>query len=173
MAYPSILIRKDVFVEYTEKHGSMFRQLPDFYKWIRIVQKYEIVVLEEKLTRMRVVNEKFRKNVSSVTSENLVRHLNEESYIWYKIMSDMEDGYFVEAFRGQMVDTEATDKTEILCEKLFVLLQARADYCKLAAFFFYYDHCDEIKELLEERYSFTRKDMFQLLVTVGPAKYIL
>ncbi len=171
-AYSSILIRKDIFMEYTEPNGSRFRQLPDFYKWIRIVQDYDIVVLEEPLIKVRVVNNKTRKNVSAASRDNLLRHFNEESWIWYKVISDMNPEYFKKAFYNQLVDKNVSNESAILCEKLFILLQTKVEYCKLAAVFFYYDYCHEMKDVLEERYGFTRRDMFDLIAKIGPCSYI-
>ena len=171
-AHSSVLMRREVYCRFREKNLDKFRQLPDYYMWIRLVQEYEVIVLEEKLTQMRVVNEIARKNVSAASKDNLIRHFNEESYIWYKVISNMEDAYFKKAFQEQLIDVNVQNPIEIMCEKFFILLQAKVEYCKIAAFFFFYDHYDEMKETLAEHYGFTNKDMYQLVANVGPGRFI-
>lgn len=171
-AYSSILIKKDVFCKYMRRNIGMFRQVPDFYMWVQLVLEHEVVVLEEKLTKMRVVNQKNRVNVSASSRENLLRHFNEESYIWYKIFSEMDGEFFKKAFSDQLINPAAHGDIEIMCEKFFILLRAKVEYCKIAAFYYYYDHHDEMKDMLNSVYEFTRKDMYSLLVNAGPATYI-
>lgn len=172
MAHASMLIRRETYFKYRESHINMFRQLPDFYMWIRMVQNHEVIMLEEKLTRIRVVNTKERVNVSAATRDNLLRHFNEESYIWYTEISIMEPNYFKQAFKEQLLDKNSSTTEEILCEKLFILLNAKVEYCKIAAFFFFYDHFAEMKEVLETKYGFVDKDMHELVSKIGPGKYI-
>lgn len=172
MAHASAVIRKDVYFKCWSPYINKFRQLPDFYEWVQMVRDYEIIMLEEKLTRIRVVNNKNRQNVSAANRDNLIRHYTEESYIWYKEIENMSAEYFRKAFGGQMLDKQAETKDEILCEKMFLLLGTRLEYCRLAAFFFFYDHFAEMKETLSEHYNFTSTDMNRIIAQNGPAKYI-
>lgn len=172
MAHASLLMKREVYYKYREKHINMFRQIPDFYMWIRIVQEHEIIMLEEKLTRIRVVNLSTRKNVSSISRDNLIRHFNEEAYVWYKEIGNMDDDYFIKAFHEQLIDENAHNKVDIMCEKFFLLLQAKVEYCKMAAFFYFYDNYAEMKDVLETKYQFTNKDFHRLMVVNGPGMLI-
>lgn len=172
MAHASVVIRKDVYFKCWSPYINKFRQLPDFYEWIQMIRDYEIIMLEEKLTRIRVVNNQQRKNVSAATRDNLIRHYTEESYIWYKEFSMMKDEYFRKAFGAEMLNKQAATREEILCEKLFLLLRARVEYCKLAAFFFFYEYFDEMKETLSEQYGFTAADMNKIIASNGPGRYM-
>ena len=173
MAHPSLLMKAEVYYSYRNCFSGMFRQIPDFYLWIQIVQEYEIIMLEETLTHIRVVNDEFRKNVSSLSSENLIRHFNEESYVWYKVITNMNNEFFLKAFKENLINVNAKTEQEIICEKFFVLLRAKIEYCKIAAFFYYYDNCLLMKEELERTYEFTSKDFYQLVSGAGPAKHLL
>lgn len=172
MCHSSLLMRADVYYKYRNMFGEMFRQLPDFYLWVQIVQKYEIIVLEEKLTRMRRVDNGKRENVSSNSGENTVRLMNEESYIWYKTISNMENQYFLKAFEKQLINTSASSDIEVLCEKFFILLRPKLECFKIAAFYFFYDNNLLMQEELEKTYGFTCKDFYKLAATVGPGSYM-
>jgi len=172
MAHASAVIRKDVYFKCWSPYISKFRQLPDFYEWVQMIRDYEIIMLEEKLTKIRVVNNKQRQNVSAATKDNLIRHFTEESFIWYKEFLMMSEEYFKKAFGAEMIDKLASTREEILCEKLFLLLRTRLEYCKLAAFFFFYECFDEMKEVLSEHYGFTAKDMNKIIASSGPSMYI-
>lgn len=172
MAHDSLLMKAEVYYKYRNNFNAMFRQIPDFYLWIQTVQEYEIVMLEQPLTKIRVVNDASRKNVSSVSRDTLLRHFNEESYVWYKVITNMDKNYFFKAFKEQLINVNAQSDVEMLCEKFFVLLCAKVEYCKIAAIFFFYDNSLQMQEELERTYDFTCKDFYQLVVNTGPAKYI-
>lgn len=53
LCHPSILIRKKLY--YNERIKPIgYHSFPDFYRWIKICTKYEIYVLQEKLTYFRI-----------------------------------------------------------------------------------------------------------------------
>lgn len=172
MAHDSLLMKADVYYKYLDKGTDMFRQIPDFYLWIQIVQEYDVIMLEEQLTQIRIINGAERKNVSAVSRENVLRHFNEEGYIWYKIITNMDNEYFLKAFKEQLINTNAYSDVEIMCEKFFILLRARLEYCKIAAVFFAYDNFTQLQEQLKTAYGFTRKDFYELVANIGPARYI-
>ena len=128
-------------------------------------------MLEEKLTRIRTVNKSGRVNASAATRDNLIRHFNEESYIWYKVFSEMDDEYFKEAFAERLIHNCPND-IEILCEKFFVLLSAKVEWCKIAAFFFYYDNYIKMQDVLRDVYGFEVRDMHEIVAHAGPSAYL-
>lgn len=170
LPHPSILIRREVYQEIGGQGTAMLRQLPDFMMWVRLVQKYELHVIERPLTFFRMHQKGENKNVSACTRENNIRHVVEETYIWYDIFRKMDNAYFLKVFADILVNKNAKLPYEVMCEKLFVLLKARLDYCKQAAIFYLYDiyQIPEVAALLEEKYSFGRKDIYKLVVEVGP-----
>ena len=84
----------------------------------------------------------------------------------------MDNQYFLKAFSEQLINANAQTDTQILCEKFFVLLRAKIEYCKIAAFFFFYDNSLQMQEELEAAYGFTCKDFHKLVAEVGPSSYI-
>ncbi|MBQ3516400.1 MAG: glycosyltransferase [Lachnospiraceae bacterium] len=172
MAHDSLLMKAEIYYHYRNKGTEMFRQLPDFYLWIQMVQEHEVIMLEEPLTRIRIVDDAGRKNVSAVSRDNVLRHFNEEGYIWYKIITNMDNGYFLKAFKEQLINANAYSDVEILCEKFFILLRARLEYCRIAAIFFGYDNFIQMQDELQAAYGFTRKDFYELVANSGPSLYI-
>ncbi len=172
MAHASAVMRKDVYFKCWSPDLGRFRQLPDFYEWVQMVRDYEIIMLEEKLTRIRVVNNKNRQNVSAANRDNLIRHYTEESHIWYKEIERMSTEYFKKAFGEQMIDNQAETREEILCEKLLLLLRTRLEYCRLAAFFFFYDYYGEMRDVLSEKYGMLAKDIHNVIAKSGPNSFI-
>lgn len=70
LCHPSILIKKSVYDElglYNERMAN----LPDFEMWIRICMKYDIHILDEKLTRFRVRSQ--NANASGINPRTLIR----------------------------------------------------------------------------------------------------
>lgn len=54
LCHPSVLIRKKIYYNQEIKPIG-YHSFPDFYRWIKICSKYEIYVLQEKLTYFRIM----------------------------------------------------------------------------------------------------------------------
>jgi hypothetical protein len=71
------MIRRECY-EKIGLYNNIYRQLPDFDMWIRLVKNYDIHVSSEKLTDFRILP---GRNASSPTVENSIRDLNEHYLI--------------------------------------------------------------------------------------------
>ena len=69
LCHPSILIKRDCYENFDSRWG--FHQLPDFDKWVRLCQKEEIYILQEKLVRFRVRDDEL--NTSGNRPDSRVR----------------------------------------------------------------------------------------------------
>ena len=112
----------------------------------------------------QIFEEGANKNSSARTTENIRRHLTEETYIWYRLIKDMDNDLFKRAFGNNMIDKEASSQDEILCEKMFILLNPRMSGLKQAGIIFMYDICanPDVMVLLEKKYNWTKTDMAQI-----------
>ncbi len=164
LAHPAVLIERSLYQKLLSGGAYAFRQLGDFWMWIRLVQKYEIHVIERELTRFRYHETGKNKNISAGTPENWLRHYTEETYIWYHTVKNMDEHFFREAFADRFLDQGAQTENEILCEKFFVLLNSEKTHLKQSAVFFICDiyQNPDIAALLEERYFFDRKKIYGL-----------
>lgn len=170
LAHPSVLIRADIYKELW-RGISVFRQLPDYYMWLRLVQKYEIHVLEEQLIRFRfhTTSDGKSENVSYQSIENNLRGFMEGSFIWYELFKNMDDDFFKKAFSSIMINPDATTREELACEKYFVLsVSPLIDVQQAATMFFYDVFRDELSMLvLAERYNFTEKLFYKREIETG------
>lgn len=161
LAHPSVLIRRDIYIDLTKNKGAnMFRQLPDFYMWLLLLQEYDIHVIERELTLFRNHQKGENQNTSAQTQENLYRHYIEDSYIWYSLIKNMKKETFLNVFGDSLINKNPSTENEILCEKFFVLYGKR----NRAALLFCYDifQVPEIQEMLEKEYSFRNVDVYKL-----------
>ncbi len=164
LAHPSVLIRKEVYQELQNSGISMFRQLPDYWMWVKLVQNNEIHVIEQDLLKFRMHESGNDANTSARTEENGIRHCNEERYLWYDTFKNMDNDYFKKVFSKQLVYPNANSNEEILCEKFFVLKNSNKVYLRQAALFFLYDICknEKVVSVLKEQYKFKYADIYEM-----------
>lgn len=169
LAHPSILIRTEIYQKLFAFNNSVFRQLPDFNMWIRLVQEYEIYVIDEELTNFLHHDKGQNMNVSTPNLENTVRNDIEMAFIWYTAMKNMDDGYFKKAFKKIMVDPNANLHEEILCEKFFALCTSTMIGTQMAALNYFYDVFQAGKnyEVLKSKYGYTNKMFHEIDTKIG------
>lgn len=175
LAHPSILIRTDIYKELRSINNNAFRQLPDFYMWIKLLSTYKIHIIEEELISFRWHSSAQSTNVSADTLENSARYTNEECYIWYKTIANMEPELLKSAFGDMLFNQNPRTAEEIKCEKFFLLVRALKEHTRQAAIFYFYDiYTDQkVQNCFKELYSFGRKDFFQLETEIGSAKLFI
>lgn len=164
LSHPSILIRADRYRNLINSGITMFRQLPDFWMWIKLVQEDEIHIIENKLIKFRFHESGDNPNTSARTEENGIRHCYEECYLWYDTMKKMDAAYFKKVFSKELINKDAGSEEEILCEKFFVLKNADKAYLRQAAIFFLFDICQDnrVVTVLKQKYHFQYKDIYKL-----------
>ena len=95
---PSSSIRREYSI-LMPKYGSLCWQLPDFFKWIDIVQRCCIYVVPKTLTKMRRYNKRGVTNVSSQSADNLKREKVEAGINWLGVIRDMDEDFFCKTFK--------------------------------------------------------------------------
>lgn len=173
LAHPSILIRTELYQELCRENKGVFRQLPDFYMWLQMIQKWEIHVIEENLVQFR--HHKKNENVSAGTVVNGMRNDMEAEYMWYRIMKEMDDFYFKKAFKGIMINPDAKSKEEVACEKYFVLCQSPITPVQSAAVLYYYDvfECVENYSVLQEQYAYSNREFYRAEMQMGKGRLLV
>ena len=163
--HPSIMIKRERYIELVQDAtAKMFRQLPDFWYWLQLLQKSEIHVIEKELTFFRIHEEGYNMNTSARTEENIIRNIVEDRYIWYHVFKKMSDDFFVKAFEPYLRKKDNLTSELIMCEKFFVLLSIQAKHRRHTALFYLFDiyQIPGIAQLLEEQYDFTLTDLYKL-----------
>lgn len=142
-----------------------YRQLHDFDYWVRIAKKYNLVIIPERLIAIRRYLSK-NKNASAVTEQNTTRTFNEFMDIRASFFENMSDEVFVEAFGSQFRCKNSKGKKELECEKAFLLCKPQNSWngvppegLKRLKYLF---RNMENKELLENKYGFSIKDLYDL-----------
>lgn len=173
LANPSILIRRELYVKLCSKNIGVYRQLPDFYMWLQLIQKWEIHIIKKNLTTFR--HHKKNENVSAFTVVNSIRTNMENEYIWYRMMKKMDYDYFKRAFQNVLMNPDAWNEKELLCEKFFVLCISPVMATQSAAVLYYYDVFENLEnyKVLCEKYGYCNKIFFQQEMLMGKGKYQL
>lgn len=175
LAHPSILIRTDIYRKLVDDFNKAFRQIPDYQMWVKLISKAKIYIIEEELMSFRWHSSGSSSNVSAPSQENLARHYNEESYMWYETMADMEDDFFKRTFGDILINRQANTSEEIMCEKFFLLVKAGNKLTQQAAIFYFYDIFKDkgVQDCFLDKYGFGKKEFFQLELEIGSAKQYL
>jgi len=160
LPHPSVMVKRDEYKEIHSKSIKTIRQLPDYWRWIQLLMKYEIHVIEEELTFFRIHENDTNANTSSRNQRNMARTQVEETYIWYDVIKNMDNDYFSLAFGDMFEKNDPKNEIEILCEKMFVLLRPRSHYCKQAGIFYMFDITKkpEVLDYLEQNYEWKLSD---------------
>lgn len=164
LCHPSVLIRSSVYQE-IGKYKNIYRQLPDFEMWIRLIKKYNIYILEENLTHFRIVTSG-NKNSSFLSDDNK----NLMIYEMFMIKSqffDCDVNFFYEAFSEQIVNKKCINDNNMLeFEKNIILYNCI--YYKQCGRFIAYNNISNLLnkkgllDLLEREYNFTLNDFYEL-----------
>jgi len=162
LCHPSVLIETPLYQKLLNSGIQAFRQLPDFFMWLKLLQEREIYILPEELVKMRRYRRKNQKNTSEINTENVCRDITEKIYIWYQVIKDMDDRYFKNTFQRYFVYPEAEKEEELLCEKFFLLKNCQTEVHDMAAIMMFFDiyKMDRVKECLSGIYHFGRPEFW-------------
>lgn len=164
LAHPSVLIHRDIYCELVESEISLFRQLPDYWMWVKLVQNHEIHIIEKELITFKFHEKGINQNTSARTIENEVRYYNEDAYLWYDTIKKMDNNYFIKAFRHILKDKEVNKERDIMCEKFLALKDSVKPQYRMAALFYIYEiyYMPDIADTLKNKYQTDLKDIYQL-----------
>jgi glycosyltransferase involved in cell wall biosynthesis len=121
LCHPSILARREVY-DVTGVYDNQLRQLPDFDMWIRILERFDIFVMRDKLVSFRLHGG----NTSTPSPEASRRDMNEYRIILRRLMKRISSDNFARTFgfRNLTID----DELDLEIEKAFYLLSYYGKY---------------------------------------------
>lgn len=90
LAHPSAMVRKECYI-YLGYYDERFRQLPDYLMWLRLLQHWNIHIIEERLTAFRIHDDEG--NESAPSAEVLRRCEWEGVQIAKEIMGFRDDDF--------------------------------------------------------------------------------
>ncbi len=161
LCHPSSLISKKVFTD-IGFYDCRYRQLHDFEYWVRMINKYNVIVMDEKLLGYRRFS---TGNLSGVTLNNTIRHINEHHEIIKEMFEIIEDDIFIDGFKDLFVNKKSCTKDQLFCEKFLLLLNFNlfgVNNRQLAlTMLFSCDNSQKIIDMLEKQYHYTLNDLYK------------
>ena len=165
ICHPSMLIRREVY-DRVGFYWQPFRQLPDFYQWIRILKQYSIHVIPQTQVKHRRCIRTMG-NTSAPILPNSIRDVNESSMILRHFFDGMSDEFFRETFHSLFRRPEASTHEELICEKFFLMLDGKyymTMVTPLAAYQFFSENCSdpEVLRTMYEAYGYSINEYYKL-----------
>ena len=166
LCHTSAFIRREVINKVGIYNYSLV-QIADFELWTRIVKKYDIYVLQEKLATYRW----FRsgKNFSAPSDTVNIRSTSEFAFVMSRYFDDISDELLVEVFLNDFINRDAKSHEELMCERALMLLRTGISgnpgkiggIIKLADLI----QQDSTRKLLREKYGITHKKIYEFTMT--------
>jgi hypothetical protein len=97
-------------------------QLQDYDMWIRMVKRYELCFMREKLVRYRIRGG--HANLSSPTPAHQVRSCNEEHLILARFFDGLCPDLFRQAFGKHLIRPDCRLPAQLACEQAFLFLRS-------------------------------------------------
>lgn len=155
---PSVCIRREL-LQKTGYYRYALVQLQDYDLWVRMFGETEVYLLQERVTYYRKFTEK-GKNLSEVSAETLARDSHERQWIHDAYMRKLSSERFIEIFREDMKNPDASSEKEILCEKAFFLWNR--GNCFAERWFIELLEDAECRDIFEKKYQFELKDFYKM-----------
>lgn len=158
LCHPSSIVSREVFnnIGY---YNPLYRQLHDYEYWVRLVNKYNIYIVNEKLMAYRR-NKKNNSSVSSNNNENLIRTTNEFYTIIEKMFTEIDDKVFIDGFKDSFKNKKASSKIDLETEKFLIL--SKINKIELAMnFLVNHKNFEAILSNLNDNYNYSLKELYE------------
>lgn len=163
--HSSALIKKEA-LDSVGDYNILFMVIQDYDLWIRIAKRYELFVIQEKLTKYRWFAGS--NSISAPSQEKRRRALFEYAWIVGHTITDMEADLFRAVFKSEMKKISAQTEMEILCEKALLLSSdLLATNCKSYAYDIFtkiFNDPESIK-ILKEEYGIIQHFVYEMTGT--------
>lgn len=162
LCHSSSVIRMSV-IKNIGLYDMAYRQLHDYEYWVRLINEYDIYILNEKLVKYRRFKNS-EQNLSNNSFESIIRVINENNSIISWMFDNIKKEIFIEGFSNMFVNKNSNSAIELLCEKYFILLNYKIlDVVnkQLAYSLIYnYKNKEKIFDVFEKKYNYTLNDFY-------------
>lgn len=154
LAYPSVVILTKAWKEMHD-YGEPYWQLGDFIIWTKLVQKYEIYIIQKPLLLFRYNGN----NLSAQNENTMVRTINESITLTTKMYKNLSGNDFYHAFYDEIKDKDldTDNEVQVLCEKILVLFElCQISFIpRLIACSFFYENygVNGVEDMFEKKYD--------------------
>lgn len=118
---PSGLVRAQALDGVGRLHNIAYVPGQDFETWSRLVQKYPIHIMEEKLVYYRWTEKESK--ISSMKERGVSAFENVHMMMRSNYLDRMEKDDFIRIFKNCFVNEDSSSDIELECEKAFILLR--------------------------------------------------
>lgn len=122
---PSVLMRRDALEKIGKYYNIAYIPGQDFELWTRMVIKYPIYILDEKLTFYRWTEEESK--ISGMDDESAHAFFNVHMLVRHNYLDKMSEDEFRELFGDEFRNKQSRTKEELECEKAYLLLDCVKD----------------------------------------------
>lgn len=161
LCHPSVVIRRNVLEHVGGYYHLAYVPAEDYELWTRIVMKYPIHILEEKLVRYRW--EETVNKISGKTDGRIYAFPNIMMLTRKRIMENIDNEDFVRYFKEDFINPESESQEELECEKAHILLRCSGDNANFLGLEKYEELLDNEKMLkvLEEKMEFSLSEYYK------------
>ena len=161
LCHPSVVIRRNVLEHVGGYYHLAYVPAEDYELWTRIVMKYPIHILEEKLVRYRW--EETVNKISGKTDGRIYAFPNIMMLTRKGIMENIDNEDLVRYFKEDFINPESESQEELECEKAHILLRCSGDNANFLGLEKYEELLDNEKMLkvLEEKMEFSLSEYYK------------
>ena len=161
LCHPSVVIRRNVLEHVGGYYHLAYVPAEDYELWTRIVMKYPIHILEEKLVRYRW--EETVNKISGKTDGRIYAFPNIMMLTRKRIMENIDNEDLVRYFKEDFINPESESQEELECEKAHILLRCSGDNVNFLGLEKYEELLDNEKMLkvLEEKMEFSLPEYYK------------
>lgn len=161
LCHPSVVIRRNVLEHVGGYYHLAYVPAEDYELWTRIVMKYPIHILEEKLVRYRW--EETVNKISGKTDGRIYAFPNIMMLTRKRIMENIDSEDLVRYFKEDFINPESESQEELECEKAHILLRCSGDNANFLGLEKYEELLDNEKMLkvLEEKMEFSLSEYYK------------
>ena len=161
LCHPSVVIRRNVLEHVGGYYHLAYVPAEDYELWTRIVMKYPIHILEEKLVRYRW--EETVNKISGKTDGRIYAFPNIMMLTRKRIMENIDNEDLVRYFKEDFINPESESQEELECEKAHILLRCSGDNANFLGLEKYEELLDNEKMLkvLEEKMEFSLLEYYK------------
>ena len=159
---PSALIRRKALDEIGKAYNLSYVPAQDFEMWTRLVVKYPIYIMNERLVKYRWTTEESK--ISGSTNGKEYAFLNVQMLVRKNFFDFMSNEEFVEFFGDHFLNSDSGTKLELEFEKAHLLEKCAGDNINFLGLEKYEEllRIPENLKLLEDKFDFSLKKFYQL-----------
>ena len=161
LCHPSVVIRRSALEQMGGYYHLAYVPAEDYELWTRIVMKYPIHILEDKLVRYRW--EETENKISGKNAGRIYAFPNIMMLTRKRIMDNISNEDFVRYFKEDFINPDSKSQEELECEKAQILLRCSGENVNFLGLEKYEQILGDEKmlDILEEKMDFSISEYYK------------